>query len=211
MGDTWARWLTARWVVDAGSSAARCLVFDEAGRVAGSSAGAWRYAKPADAPDLAREFDTSALWADLCSLVRPALQDAGTEPSRIGAVAVTGQRQAVVFLDAAGRELYAGPNLDLRAVFEGAQLDDEDADAIRAATGRLPSMLFTHAKLRWFREHRPRAYAKIACILTLPDWVAWKLTGELAAEPSLAVEAGLLDVHTGAWRAQPFDEAGYRP
>ena len=198
-------------VVDAGSSAARCLVFDEAGRVAGSSAGAWRYATPADAPDLAREFDTSALWADLCSLVRPALQDAGTEPSRIGAVAVTGQRQAVVFLDAAGRELYAGPNLDLRAVFEGAQLDDEDADAIRAATGRLPSMLFTHAKLRWFREHRPRAYAKIACILTLPDWVAWKLTGELAAEPSLAVEAGLLDVHTGAWRAQPFDEAGIDP
>ena len=193
-------------VVDAGSSAARCLVFDEAGRVAGSSAGAWRYAKPAGAPALAREFDLAALWADLCSLVRPALQDAGTEPSRIAAVAVTGQRQAVVFLDDAGRELYAGPNLDLRAVFEGAQLDDENA-----ATGRRPSMLFAHAKLRWFRDHRPRAYAKIASVLTLPDWVAWKLTGELAADPSLAVEAGLLDVRTGAWRAQPFDEAGVDP
>ncbi len=192
-------------VVDAGTSVPRCVVFDEAGRVVGSSAGAWRYAAPPDAGSLAREFHLPTLWDDLCALVRSSLREACTEPSRIGAVAVTGQRQAVVFLDEAGRELYAGPNLDLRAVFEGAQLDTEEAE------GRRPSMLFAHAKLRWFREHRPEAYARIACVLTLPDWIAWKLTGELAAEPSLAVEAGLLDVHTGAWRSQPFDEAGIDP
>ena len=192
-------------VVDAGTSAARCVVFDESGRVAGSSAGAWRYDAPADAPSLAREFHLPMLWPDLCALVRSSLRKTGTEPSRVGAVAVTGQRQAVVFLDGEGRELYAGPNLDLRAVFEGAQLDAEDA------VSRRPSMLFAHAKLRWFREHRPEAYARISCVLTLPDWIAWKLTGELAAEPSLAVEAGLLDVHTGAWRPRPFDEAGIDP
>ena len=198
-------------VVDTGSSAARCLVFDEAGRVVGSSAGSWRYDAPADAPALAREFHLPSLWPELCALFRASLRGVSIPASRFCAVAVTGQRQAVVFLDAAGRELYAGPNLDLRAVFEGAQLDDENADAIRAATGRLPSMLFTHAKLRWFREHRPGAYAKISCVLTLPDWVAWKLTGELAAEPSLAVEAGLLEVRTGSWYARPFDDAGIDP
>ena len=192
-------------VVDAGTSAPRCVVFDEAGRVVGSSAGAWRYAAPPDAPALAREFHLPTLWPDLCALVRSSLRKTGAEPSRVGAVAVTGQRQAVVFLDGEGRELYAGPNLDLRAVFEGAQLDAEDA------TERRPSMLLAHAKLRWYQEHRPEAYARISRVLTLPDWIAWKLTGELAAEPSLAVEAGLLDVHTGAWRPRPFDEAGIDP
>ncbi len=192
-------------VVDAGTSVPRCLLFDDSGRVVGSSAGAWRYAAPPDAGSLAREFHLPTLWDDLCALVRSSLHEAGVEPSRVGAVAVTGQRQAVVFLDGEGRELYAGPNLDLRAVFEGAQLDAEEAE------GHRPSMLFTHAKLRWFREHRPEAYARIACVLTLPNWIAWRLTGELAAEPSLAVEAGLLDMHTGAWRSQPFDEAGIDP
>lgn len=192
-------------VVDAGTSAPRCVVFDESGRVAGSSAGAWRYDAPPDAGSLAREFHLPTLWDDLCALIRSSLREADIAPSRVGAVAVTGQRQAVVFLDGEGRELYAGPNLDLRAVFEGAALDAEDA------TERRPSMLLAHAKLRWFREHRPEAYARIACVLTLPDWIAWKLTGELTAEPSLAVEAGLLDAHTGAWRSQPFDEAGINP
>ncbi len=198
-------------VVDAGTSGPRCLVFDQTGRVLGSSSGTWRYAAAPDAPTLAREFRLPTLWPDLRELVRAALSDAGTGPARVDAVAVTGQRQAVVFLDGEGRELYAGPNQDLRAVFEGATLDDEDSDAIYAATGRLPSMLFAHAKLRWFREHRPEAYARIARVLTLPDWIAWKLTGEAVSEPSLAAEAGLLDVRTGGWYAPPFDEAGIDP
>ena len=192
-------------VMDAGTSAPRCVVFDRAGRVLGSSSGAWRYAEAPDAPALAREFHLPTLWHELCALVRSSLRESLCPPSSIEAVAVTGQRQAVVFLDEAGDEIYAGPNLDLRAVFEGAQLDAEDD------TGRLPSMLFTHAKLRWFREHRPEAYARIARVLTLPDWIAWKLTGELAADPSLAAEAGLLDVVTGGWRSQPFDEASIDP
>lgn len=191
--------------VDAGTSGPRCVVFDRSGRILGSSSGAWRYAAAPDAPALAREFHLPTLWPDLCALVRSSLREARRPPLSIEAVAVTGQRQAVVFLDEACREVYAGPNLDLRAVFEGAQLDAEDA------TGRRPSMLFTRAKLRWFREHRPEAYARIACVLTLPDWIAWKLTGDLAADPSLAAEAGLLDVHTGGWRSKPFDEAGIDP
>ena len=192
-------------VLDAGTSAPRCLVFDRAGRILSASSGAWRYAEAPDAPALAREFRLPTLWRDLCALVRSSLREALCPPSSIEAVAVTGQRQAVVFLDEAGREVYAGPNLDLRAVFEGAQLDAEDA------TGRLPSMLFAHARLRWFREHRPDAYARIARVLTLPDWIAWRLTGEFTAEPALAAEAGLLDVRTGGWYAPPFDEAGIDP
>ena len=198
-------------VVDAGSGGPRCLVFDERGRVAGAASHSWRYATQPDSPALARELDTPATWVALCELFRSALADAEVAPSNVNAVSITGQRQGVVFLDDAGRELYVGPNLDLRAVFEGARLDEESASAIYAATGRMPSLLFTHAKLRWFREHRPRAHARISHVLSLPAWIAWKLTGELADEPSLAAEAGLLDVRAGDWYTPPFAEAGIDP
>ena len=195
--------------LDAGSSGPRCLVYDGEGRVVGESSGGWIYDDNYHPLATHIKFDAPAVWGELCATVRAALADAGGPP--VAAVAVTGQRQAVVFLDDAGRELYVGPNRDLGALFPGAQLDSESADAIYAATGRLPSMLFTHAKLRYFRHFHPRAYAGIARVLTLPSWIAWKMTGELAEEPSLAIEAGLLDFRSGDWYAPPFEEAGIDP
>ena len=45
-------------------------------------------------------------------------------------------------------------------------------------------------------------------MLTLPDWIAWKLTGALASEPTLAGEAGLLDIHTRAFCKAMYNEIG---
>ena len=75
------------------------------------------------------------------------MRDSRIRADEIAAVAATSQRQAVVFLDSDGHELYAGPNLDLRAVFEGAAIDDELRDRVYRTTGHLPSFFFTAAKL----------------------------------------------------------------
>ncbi len=195
-------------VLDAGTSGPRCLVFDKTARVGGSSAQQWEYAAENDVSPLARAFAPQALWASLCQLIQRGMIDAGVTPRQVAAVAVTGQRQGVVFVDQSGREVYAGPNTDLRAVFEGAAIDEEMRDAVYRTTSHLPSFLFTAAKLRWFQLHRPAAYARIASVLTLPDWIAWKLTGALASEPTLAGEAGLLDIHTRVFSKALFNEIG---
>ncbi len=195
-------------VLDAGTSSPRCFVFDGKGDIAGASLGEWRYSAIEDASSLSREFDPQALWADLCGLVRAALSEAKASADEVVAIGVTSQRQGVAFLDRSGRELYVGPNLDIRAVFEGAAIDEEFGDKVYKATGHRPSFLFTPAKLRWFQTHRPEAYGRIATVLSLADWMAWRLTGEVASESTLAAEAGLLDIHRRRWATELLDDMG---
>ncbi|MCI0439899.1 MAG: FGGY-family carbohydrate kinase [Chloroflexi bacterium] len=181
-------------VLDAGSSGPRCCLFNDSGEVVGSANGTWAYLQEQDVPSLARAFDPRQVWGQFCALIGECLSNTRVSPAQIAAVSATSQRQAVVFLDASGCVLYAGPNIDLRAVFEGAAIDDEFRDVVYRTTGRLPSFFFTLAKLRWFQLHRPAVYAKIATVLTLADWLVWRLTGDLSSEMTLACEAGLLDI-----------------
>ena len=186
-------------VVDAGTSAARCFVFDRRGRIVGSRSSQWTYLEATDAPPMAREFDPERTWADVCGLVQGSLQDAGVSAGEVVAITATSQRQGVVFLDAQGQEVYAGPNLDLRAVFEGGAIDDRMGDRVYETTGHTPSFLLAPAKMHWFRANRPHAYDRIASVVTLADWLAFRLSGELLSEPSLAAEAGLLGVRSRQW------------
>ena len=182
-------------VLDGGTTNLRCFVFDRHGETVGSCHRPWRSAAEQNVSSLTRSFELPTLWQDFCTVIKGAVKDAGTAASQIAAVAVTTQRQSVVFLDKTGDELYAGPNTDLRAVFEGAAIDEEHSDDVYRTTGHLPSFLFAPAKLRWFQNQRPELYGRIATALTLGDWAVWRLTGTLASTPTLAAEAGLLDIH----------------
>jgi autoinducer 2 (AI-2) kinase len=186
-------------VADAGTSSARCLVFDRTGTVVGSATRRWSYIDEPDSSPLSRAFDPEGLWPTLCSLIALSMKDAEISPKAIVAITATSQRQAVVFLDKSGREIYAGPNLDLRAVFEGAAIDEEMGDRVYETTGHLPSFLLAPAKLRWFKANRPEAFDKIACVVTLADWIRLRLTGDVASELTLAAEAGLLDIRRRMW------------
>ena len=195
-------------VLDAGTSHARSLVFDQCARVVGSRSAEWPYRADPELPYLAREFDPQLTWASFSRLIADSLQDAGASAGEVAAITATGQRQALVFLDTQGREVYAGPNLDLRAVFEGGAVDDRMGRRVYETTGHAPSLMLAPAKLRWFQVNRPDAYDRIAAVLTVADWLAFKLSGELLSERSLAGEAGLLDISLRSWCTDLFDDLG---
>jgi sugar (pentulose or hexulose) kinase len=117
--------------------------------------------------------------------------------SEISAISVSAQRGGTAFLDGDGREIYLAPNTDLRAVFEGAALDERFGHEVYATTGHLPSMFFTPAKLHWWREHHPRTATRVRAVATLGAWAVRELTGELAETPEQLAETGLLDITTG--------------
>jgi sugar (pentulose or hexulose) kinase len=195
-------------VLDAGTSRARCYIFDERDQIVGTASRQWSYVTEDNAPSLARAFEPQQLWATFCHIIQECISKSHISPQSIAAVAVTSQRQGVVFLDEGDHEIYAGPNLDLRAVFEGAAIDEQMRDRVYQATGHLPSFFFAPAKLRWFQIHRPDAYARIACVLTLADWLVWKLTGEKVSETTLAGEAGFLDIRRRTWCTELMGELG---
>ena len=183
-------------VLDAGTSRARCFVFDSEGSVASSRSRNWNYVESGEAYSLAREWQPDALWREICALICECMAAGEICAKDIGAVAVTSQRQSLVFLDADGSALYAGPNLDLRAFFEGAEIDDRCRERVYKVTGHLPSFMFAPAKIKWFQRHRPEVFKRITSVLTLADWLVFRLTGEAANERALAGEAGLLDIHS---------------
>jgi sugar (pentulose or hexulose) kinase len=191
--------------VDAGSGGGRALVIDLGGRLLSSSVRKWEYETPADAGPMAKEFDPREFWRIICELVREAIAQANVSPSDIIAVSSASQREGVVFLDAEGRELYAGPNVDIRALIEGFAIDAECGEDVYRITGHGPSLLFTPARLKWFQANRPEVYERIDTVLTISDWIVYRLSGERVGEASCMSDSGLMDIHEVAWSAHLID------
>ena len=191
-------------VIDAGSSSIRCHLVGIDGLIAGSTSRQWTYLTDPGVSGLAREFDTPACWTSLCDAIRECVAGQG----RIAAVAITSQRQSVVFLDSDANVLYAGPNTDLSALFAGVALDDEHGDLLYRTTGHHPAFMMAAGKLAWLRDYRPDSYERVSPALPFADWLAFKLTGVMGCEPTLGAGAGLLDFRRRTWATSMFEQLG---
>ena len=180
--------------LDVGTGTLHCLLTDSLGRPISSASAPMCYFTPEGCSYLAKEFNPDTALDALGRLVGQVMKQSEIKSRDITAIGITSQRQGTVFLDEEGREIYSGPNIDLRALFEGAAIDEELGSEIYATTGHFPSLLLAPARLRWFRGNRPGIYEKVRTILTIASWLAYRLTGCLASEPSLEAEAGLLDI-----------------
>ena len=182
-------------VLDLGSSRLRCAVVPAEGGEPREAASAPYPAGSARDGDLAREFNPRALRERLLRVLAEGAGAAG--PHGVRTIAVTAQRGAACFLDASLATVSAGPNTDVRAVFQGSAIDEARQAEVHGTTGHLPSMLFVPAKFAWLRESRPRAAARAAKVAGLDAWAALQLTGALAETAAGLAESGLLDVTTG--------------
>jgi sugar (pentulose or hexulose) kinase len=187
--------------IDAGTGGGRAVVFDPTGRILAFAAERWTYdirASPA-APFVNEcSFDPEAFWAALCRCVRRVLDDGAVRAEAIAGVVATSQREGCVFLDAAGREIYAGPNLDARGFLEALEAQEAvGSERLHAITGHAPPFIFPLARYLWFRRHRPQE--TVDRLLMISDWIAYRLTGEMGMEPSNASESMLFDVRERAW------------
>ena len=162
-----------------------------------------------DAP-FSRAFEIDALWPTIAETARRALHDAGVRDGAVAAIGVTSQRQSIGALDADGHDLFLCPNMDLRALFEGLAFDEEHAEEVYRVTGHLPSYMLAPIKLRWRRQNDPDAFERISTVLTVGDWVGYRLTGERALQETLASESGLLDVTSGELSASLLETLGLR-
>jgi autoinducer 2 (AI-2) kinase len=185
--------------IDAGSGGGRALIMDVRGNLVSSACEGWTYEVPDDAGPMGKEFDAGEFWGIIGRLVKEAIRKAGVDPADIVAVSAASQRQGVVFLDRDGDELFAGPNVDIRAIIEGFTIDGECGDEVHRITGHAPSLIFTPAKLKWFQANRPDVYGRIDTVLAIADWIVYRLSGERVGEVSCASDLGLMDICTVEW------------
>jgi autoinducer 2 (AI-2) kinase len=184
--------------IDAGTGSCRAALFNEAGAQVGLAQREWSHAA---APGVAgsQVFDTDGNWRLIAECTREVLARAGVPAERVAAVATTSMREGMVLFDAAGREIWACPNVDSRASEEAAELVRSDqARRIYELAGDWVSIT-APARFLWLKRHEPRLFDRIARVTMLSDWILYRLGGCHVTDPSVGSSSGMFDLARRAW------------
>jgi sugar (pentulose or hexulose) kinase/phosphoglycerate dehydrogenase-like enzyme/ribulose-5-phosphate 4-epimerase/fuculose-1-phosphate aldolase/putative sterol carrier protein len=185
--------------LDAGGGGGHCLLVETGSGTFTRAFRAWTHSAAPGTGGLGADLDLEMIWTRLAEAAREALQVAGAAAAEIAGIAATSMRHTTVVLDGTGVPVFATPNRDSRAVTDAFQLASEQGDTFYARTGHWPSPLSTAPRLRWLATFDPETWKRAATVMTLSDWVTYRLCGEIATDPSQAGETLLLDVARRDW------------
>jgi xylulokinase len=187
--------------LDLGTTGVRALIIDGTGQVLGAATAEQPLSSPAPGW---MEQNPEDWWQATCLAVRSVLEHTGLRGADVAAIAASGQMHGATLLDQAGAVVR--PCIlwnDQRSVEQCAWINETvGEDRLRAIAGNIALAGFTAPKLLWVREHEPEHWARVAQVLLPRDYLNYRLTGELASEPSDAAGTLLFDVRERSW--SPF-------
>jgi glycerol kinase len=150
------------------------------------------------------EHDVAEIWASVEAAVAAALAKAG--PVNIVAIGITNQRETSLFWDA-----QTGEPIHRALVWQDRRTADFCAElkeggheeSVRAKTGLVLDPYFSGTKAKWMLDcvdgARERASRGEILFGTIDAWLAWKLCGVHATDPSNASRTLLFNIHSMDW------------
>jgi len=195
--------------IDLGTGSVRALVFTPAGACV---AAAGRPTPMTAVGPGAAEFDPEALWRATAEAIAEAVA-AVDRPRRIRAVAAASFAESGVALDATGATVGVSQAwYDKRPARQNARLRARFGEADLALTSGMrldpvPGL----SKLLWLRDERPDAFAALRRWLNVADFVAYRLSGAIATDFSLAGRTMALDLAGGRWNDGLLEAVGLSP
>ena len=156
-----------------------------------------------DIDGFARRFDMEEIWLQIQSGLEELIRKNDPEKISIIGISSCAQRIAAVFVDDMGREIYGGPNSDVRGIDSAYLIDDAFTEKdLFEITGHSPTLIFPLARLLWFKEEEENTFEKIHKVLSLDDWLIYKLSGIFCTDLSSAAETQFIDIKKGAWSSE---------
>ncbi|MGB0638160.1 MAG: glycerol kinase GlpK [Myxococcota bacterium] len=150
------------------------------------------------------EHDVAEIWTSVEAAVTAALAKAGEV--NIVAIGITNQRETCLFWDrTTGEPIHrALVWQDRRTADLCGQLKAEGREAdVRARTGLVLDPYFSGTKAKWLLDNvdgaRARAEAGELMFGTIDAWLAWRLCGTHATDPSNASRTLLFNIHDMDW------------
>lgn len=196
--------------IDLGTGSCRALIFDRAGNQVAMAQREWSHPPLAGAPG-SQKFLTEQNWPLVCECTRQALAASCLAASAIKGVASTAMREGMVLYDEAGTEIWACPNVDSRAGDEAAELVRSGLARRIFDTGGDWVSITSPARFLWIRNHEPEVFKRAAHVGMLSDWVATRLSGRFATDPSIGASSGLFDLAKAAWSDELITALGLDP
>jgi len=157
------------------------------------------------------EQDANDWWEAVRAAVATCMEVAPTH--ELLAIGLSSQRDTVVPIDREGKALAPAMLwMDRRSVHETERLVEEfGRDFLIEKTGLIPDATFTATKLRWWRDHCPEMLREAWKFLQPRDYIAWRLTGRVITDHSLAGRTMMYDIENYAWLDDVVRATGVSP
>ncbi|MBQ9416941.1 MAG: glycerol kinase GlpK [Clostridia bacterium] len=191
--------------LDEGTTSARAILFDRAGRVVATAQREFPqyYPKPGWV-----EHDAMQIYASQYATMTEAVAMSGIKPSQIACIGITNQRETTVVWDRrTGRPVCPAIVWQCRrtAPYCEQLAASGYTEFIRERTGLLIDAYFSGTKIRWILDNvegaREKAQAGELLFGTIDTWLIWKLTdGRVhVTDQTNASRTMLFNLHTGRW------------
>ncbi len=187
---------------DLGSGSLRALLLEPQSREVIWVSRPWSHPATPQFGPMAYIFDTSGAWKALGELVEDVLHKAKASAHQVVGIAASGFRYGTVVIDRKGEVLFAATNRDARAAEQGMALAAEHSQDFYPITGHVPNPICLAARLLWLKENDPSAFKAGYAALSISDWAAYQLCGEVATDFSQAGESQLFDLQKRQWSTE---------
>ena len=191
--------------IDQGTTSSRAILFDHAGRVAGSAQREFTQIFPQ--PGWV-EHDPREILTSVYTTITELLNRYQVDPHTIAGIGITNQRETTVVWDkATGQPVHNAVVWQSRqshAICEQLKADGHEP-LIRRKTGLLIDAYFSATKIRWILDHVDGAQARAErgelLFGTIDSWLIWNLSGGQAhvTDVTNAARTLLFDIHALQW------------
>ena len=191
--------------IDLGSTNTKAAIYDASLRLVGQMSCPVDYQRENGFV----EFDAECYFEKLASLIAQLTQKYGVQV--IHQIALTGQAESLVCIDASGHALMPAISwMDERSSDEcrelAAQFDASRCEQVTGQQALLPTWPAT--KILWLRKHRSDVFSSTATFMLLKDYIVFRLTGRKLADMSIATFTFYFDIYKKCYWQEMLNAIG---
>jgi xylulokinase len=192
--------------LDVGTTNIKCLALDSDGRIVAQGSEPTPRSHPRSGWT---DFEPGPIWDAACQAIRAVVSQLERREA-IKGIAVSSLAESVVPIDSEGQPLApAIAWFDLRTTAEYEWICDRVGyETLFEISGLNPDPMFGLCKILWVKNNNRPAFEKARCWLHLADYVAFRLCGVPATDPSLACRTLAYDLHRRVWATEITEAAG---
>jgi xylulokinase len=195
--------------LDVGTTNIKCLALEASGDVIAQASEPTPQSHPKSGWT---DFEPGPLWETACRAIRTVVSQLQNREAVKG-IAVSSLAESTIPVDSQGQPLASAIAwFDLRTVEEYEFICERIGyETLFRVSGITPDPMFSLCKILWIRNHFPEAFRRACYWLFFADYIAFRLCGVAATDPSLACRTLAYDLRRGDWSSEILDAAGVPP